>query len=369
MTSMLDKLYGAEAAAAAGSSMGDLTAALAPEEIADRYGVIEEPLPQPQKWAGQERRSTDNGSMTYHVHDRPAGMTDAGHERHRLMVSAIIEKGAGLRIEDLADVWLRDIDVDRFGYLLSPEDEITYLSLQAGVPPWEVGRFSPSPGSIATARMMLPVGLVNPGDSRAAARSARDLGQLKDIRGQSRNYGVAVGAAVAAGAAAAMPPDASVQTVTDAVLEALPRQVAETVERTLELADGATDWHDLSGVVGTPGDRRHPREAVETLASAMALFHLADGDPEQAVVSSVNLGSGSDARAYVAGGLAGALRGIDAVPSGWVEVLSQQVIQDPYTVSRRTPLEAAQGLYGGLMKAIDHGVEQLREVRWAFAEG
>ena len=59
----------------------------------------------------------------------------------------------------------------------------------------------------------------------------------------------------------------------------------------------------------------------------------------------MNLGRDTDCKGYVAGGLAGALRGIEALPPDWVETVEKQVVNDPYTVARRTARQAAEGLY------------------------
>jgi hypothetical protein len=43
--------------------------------------------------------------------------------------------------------------------------------------------------------------------------------------------------------------------------------------------------------------------------------------------------------------LSGALRGIEAIPPEWTKTVEEEVINDPYTVSRRTARQAAEGLY------------------------
>ena len=72
---------------------------------------------------------------------------------------------------------------------------------------------------------------------------------------------------------------------------------------------------------------------------------MADGQPREAIIYAVNLGRDTDCKAYVAGGLSGALRGIEAIPLEWVETVEKEVVNDPYTVSCRTSRQAAEGLY------------------------
>ncbi len=47
----------------------------------------------------------------------------------------------------------------------------------------------------------------------------------------------------------------------------------------------------------------------------------------------------------IAWGLAGALRGIGSVRREWIEAVEKEVVADPYTVSRLTAREAAEGIY------------------------
>lgn len=72
---------------------------------------------------------------------------------------------------------------------------------------------------------------------------------------------------------------------------------------------------------------------------------MADGQPREAMIYAVNLGKDTDCKAYVAGGLSGALRGIEAIPKEWIEIVEEEVVNDPYTVSHRTTRQAAEGLY------------------------
>jgi hypothetical protein len=94
----------------------------------------------------------------------------------------------------------------------------------------------------------------------------------------------------------------------------------------------------------------------------LATFLLSNGDPEQAIIMNVNLGRDTDCKAYIAGGLSGALRGIDAVPRRWVDVVEAQLPTDPYTVSRRTPRESAEGLYAAILNNLAGLKKQLSQL-------
>ena len=89
---------------------------------------------------------------------------------------------------------------------------------------------------------------------------------------------------------------------------------------------------------------------------------MADGQPREAIIYAVNLGRDTDCKAYVAGGLSGALRGIEAVPSEWVETVEKQVLSDPYTVSRRTARQSAEGLYQACINEMQKIGRAVREI-------
>jgi hypothetical protein len=85
--------------------------------------------------------------------------------------------------------------------------------------------------------------------------------------------------------------------------------------------------------------------AIDVLAGGLACFKLAKGQPREAVLYATNIGRDTDCRAYVAGGLAGALRGIQAWPKEWVDLVEKAVATDPDTVDKRTARQVAEGLY------------------------
>jgi ADP-ribosylglycohydrolase len=92
---------------------------------------------------------------------------------------------------------------------------------------------------------------------------------------------------------------------------------------------------------------------VEMLSAGLACFRLSDGQPKEAILWTVNLGRDTDCKAYIAGGLAGALRGIEALPADWVRTVEYAAANDPYTVSRRTAKEAADGIYQATLNTLD----------------
>jgi ADP-ribosylglycohydrolase len=345
--------------------MGDVTEGWSYQEIEAKWGVVDTLLPQNK--FGKDGFSKD-GTVSdwvlpqaygpdfyYHGHTRPPGMTEDGHERHRLCVSAIIKKGGRINLLDLAKTWLEDIDPSKFGYVLGPQDQVIYYSIKAGVPPWEIGKFASWPGLIGTSKMILPIGMVNACYPDRAAQDALELGRLKDTRGVSGNYAIEVCSAIAAACAEAMKPNATVDSVIETALFYLSKKPKAEVELGLSWAKNADSWKDLRPLYAEKYEGFSMSNAVEVLSGGLACFYMAGGKPKEALLYAVNLGRDCDCKAYVAGGLAGALRGIEEVPTDWLKIIEEQVVTDPYTVSTRSYRESAEGLY----KAAIHTMNEM----------
>ncbi len=361
------RIYGCEAAGNIANSMGDVTEGLSWQEIENRYGFVDKLLPQDKKASRSPQRFGPD--WVHYAHHRPPGMTEDGFERHRLCTSAILKKGGRITIEDLARTWIEDIDPSKFGYLLGPQDQVIYNLLKDGLPPAEVGRYAAWPGFIGTSKMIMPVGIVNACRPDQAARDALELGRIKDVGGRPGNYALEVCAAIAAATAEALRPKATVESVIDIALGQLSAEPRKEVQQGLDWAKTANDWKDLRPRYAARYEGKPISNAVEVLSGGLACFYMAKGQPREAILYAVNLGRDTDCKGYVAGGLAGALRGIEAIPAEWVKVVEEQVVTDPYTVSRRTARQAAEGLYRACLaemakarKAVTE-VEQLRDER------
>ena len=357
MNRLYDKIYGCNAAGTIGNSMGDVTEGLTWRQIEERYGFVETLLPQEKP--ERIRKQPWGPDFHYKAHHRPPGMTEDGQERHRLMCEAIIRKGGRVTVWDLARTWLDLIDPDKFGYLLGPQDQVIYYSLRAGLPPHEVGRYAAWPGFIGTSKMIEPVGLVNACHPRQAALDAYDVGRLKDVHGRPGNYALEVAAGIAAGVAEALNPRATVGGVIDTVLAELSPPPRREVEDGLAWAREHGDWRALRPLYDERYRGRPISNAVEILSSALAIFYLADGDPKQCLLWSVNFGRDCDCRAYTAAGLAGALRGRATLPQEWIDVVEAELPTDPYTVSRRSLRDTADGLYRATLSTLREARRQV----------
>jgi len=364
---LFSRIYGCEAAGNIANSMGDVTEGLSWQEIEKQYGFVDKLLPQDKKASRSPQRFGPD--WVRYAHHRPPGMTEDGFERHRLCTSAILKKGGRIMVEDLARTWIADIDPSKFGYLLGPQDQVIYNLLKDGLPPSEVGRYAAWPGFIGTSKMIMPVGIVNACRPDDAARDALQLGRIKDVQGRPGNYALEVCAALAAATAEALRPKATVESVIDVALAQLSPEPRKEVQQGLDWAKKANDWKDLRPLYAVRYEGKPISNAVEVLSGGLACFYIAKGQPREAILYAVNLGRDTDCKGYVAGGLAGALRGIEAIPTEWVKIVEEEVVNDPYTVSRRTARQAAEGLYQACLaelakakKAVTE-IEQLRDSR------
>jgi ADP-ribosylglycohydrolase len=60
-------------------------------------------------------------------------------------------------------------------------------------------------------------------------------------------------------------------------------------------------------------------EAVHTLVVALSMFVAADGDLKQSIIGAIMYGRDKDSYASIAGALAAAFHGIDAIPEEWIQ--------------------------------------------------
>jgi ADP-ribosylglycohydrolase len=340
--------------------MGDVTEGKSYHQIKDLHGFVDTLLPQDKPEHVQER---DWGApWVRHAHHRPPGQTEDGCERHRLVCTAIIEKGGRIDVRDLARVWVRDVNPDHFGYLLGNQDRIIYELLKAGMPPTETGRHASWPGFIGTAKMMLPVGLINAGDPRQAALDARSLGRIKDAPNRANNYALDVCAGLAAACAEAMRPRATIEGILDEAIRHLSLQPRAAVEQALGWAREVEDVWGLRPLFAERYRGQPASNAVEVFSAGLAIFSMVGHTTRDAILAGVNFGRDCDCISYVAAGLAGTLNGIDSVPAEWIEVVEKALEEDPYTVSRRSLTETSQGIYRALLNEMEISKTRLAEL-------
>jgi ADP-ribosylglycohydrolase len=303
VSDLRDRVLGALLGGLCGDAIGRPTESLHYKTIAERFGRI-------------------TGPMADH-RGRPGEGTDDSALKH-LLCTAIIRADGEVTAHDWARVW-REQMVPRHYWV--PIQNAYYRLMLQNISPDEVGVGTMVSNS--SAMCIAPVGIVNAGNPRAAAREAQSVARLVH-RGTSLEAAGAVAAAVAA----ALDKDASVDSVILASITYLPAEsdMIPAIKAGVELAQESNDyeafreafyerllrpWPDRDERLSTAVD---PRESVP---AALGIFLLADGDPVETILNSANFGRDADTIATIAGAIAGALRGKSALPADWISEVQE----------------------------------------------
>jgi len=350
MVTLKDKFRGCIAGSWVGSAMGAPVEGWSRERIKEAHGFLNRLLPY--------RHYT-----AYTNWERPAGTTEDGIERQKLFATAIIEKQDRILAHDLVAVWVRDLDPAKIIYKQERFDRSLLELARAGVPPSELGQLWPFPNVVSMARASHPLGLVNAGDPQGAADDSFEVGKVY-IRETA--FGLRWAALYNAAIAEACKPNATVASVLEVAkryvhyraeagsLYALYDTIEREVNRALELAAKHTDAMAMRDEFyefyeGGRYFNYGQSQANEIVSKGLAVFAISKGNPKEAILTAVNFGRDTDCLAAVAGGLAGALAGYQAIPQEWIAQVNEATRQDPYTNNHRTIEETADGLFAAFL--------------------
>jgi len=339
MPSLKEKIFGCIAASHIGSAMGAPVEGWDAERISAEYGTLDRLLPY---------EHYHNGWV------RPPGTTEDGIERQKLILTAIIEKGDRVTATDVVKVWLRDIKPESEGMVSEPFESVLLALARAGLPPRHIGRYCPWDGLVTVSRSCHGIGIINAGDPDSAVKDIYDVGLL---------YNTDVGdglkwASVVAGAIShALSPDATPESVIDAATAIADPTIRDELQRGLRIAEGSGDALDMrrafDEIYNGRGVPYANSWAKEVVTKAFAVFRQTRGDPERAIITSVNFGRDTDCLAAISGGLAGALSGGGGLRSQWIRQVDEATKQNPYTNSQRTLEEMSEGLYLSVISRLD----------------
>ncbi len=310
-------LYGS----AIGDAMGGPVEGLSPAEIAERHGIVDRLLPYPASRPPSFHGPFGTGTGDYTDDTRLA----------KLICTGLISSGGIPVAGDLNRVICKAFFKGEMPLEQGFLEEYALKALYGGDKE-SFGGKATNGGIMAIA----PVGVLFPGDPRRSFDTA------------FRILSMATGSARISAAAAAACISAAMKDNVSAV-EAVMAGLAAAEERLLR-AEGnywhygsmyprvggwtlglarkavliALEYNDplndrfrdrLYGEIGQP----FFADGDETLAVAAAMFVAAGGDFKGAVIGSVNYGKDCDSYAAVAGAMAGALKGTEAIPEEWLE--------------------------------------------------
>lgn len=208
-----------------------------------------------------------------------------------------------------------------------------------GRTPFSVRKLTSFGTTNGAAMRIAPAGLVHPGDIEAAVQ----LAWVTSRPTHDTQIAAAGAGAIAAGVAHALVPDADVLSVVRACLDGarlgeaigiregrrvpgpnIARRIEIAVEEALRARSLLDAIERIEASVG------NSVMMVESAPAAVGIFVAASGDPLDTVSAGASIGNDSDTIAAMAGSLAGALRGIAAVPAdlfATVKAVNQEDIE------------------------------------------
>ena len=362
-SALYDKVLGSIAAANIGSAMGAAVEWVSVpgggwKAIEEHFGWVDGFLP----WVQHERdvRYWNNSPRLHYQHmDMAPGMTEDGAEIRYLLALAIVEKGGRITVDDLAEVWKREIVREDIGRLVNPHIKIHFDRLAAGdeqtrIPPRLLGSLTPWPGLVDAPHMIGPIGILNACDPFQASQDAAEVAALLQ---PPASGGVESCRVIAAATAAAFEPDATVDSVVEAARSFVSPTTREILDEALAIAAAHPDIRAVREPIRRHFAPTYPyADGVETAAEAIALFKITDGDVRLGMEGATNLGRDTDCIGGMLGPICGAYRGARAIPAGWIDTVQQAIDGNRYTLQRRSMEDLAGALTDTLL-------ERAKEVR------
>jgi ADP-ribosylglycohydrolase len=354
------RAIGALAGAAVGDALGGSTEGRSPEQIIQRWGgpVTGIVGPFAEDWR------TARPHAPYHKGDGHVTddtlMTNMlvkvyAHKRDHLGAYDVDELLVPLLINER--VWIPELEIESVALqrIFLAEKWLVSRLFYGHVDPREAGV-----GNIVNcgaAMYMGPVGVANAGDPDGAYVEAIDIAGA-----HQSSYGREAAGVFAAAVAAALGPDATVDSVVAAALRLAKDGTRSAVEAICEAAAKLpTDTVDVTGLrpVMAPfdtlgenyrepglGARRPSRvHAIEELPLALGCVVATGGDYRRAVLAAANYGRDSDSIATMAGAIIGALHGIEVIPQEWRDTVGTNSRLD-LSASGRTMAAVAREIFG-----------------------
>ena len=310
---LFKKVYGCLAGVAVGDAMGMPSAGYTPEMIRERFGVIRDLLDAP-------------ADHPFHAGLRRGHVTD-DTELTMIVVRMILEDGRvtpqGMARRILR--WATDGRLLETG-LLGPSTSRAIRMLMAGEDPLKTGRHGTTNGA---AMKISPIGIIDTGNLEKLVDDVENV----CLPTHGTSVAISAASAVAGAIAEALTPEPTVLTVLETAKACADmgkergRPVAyPSIGRRIELAV------DLIKGAGSPSEAAEVLydymgadvSCASSVPTAFGLFAASGGDPMTTIISTVNMGGDTDTIGAIAGGIAGAYRGIEAFPRAIVSRVEEE---------------------------------------------
>ena len=313
-------ILGSLATAGLGDALGAGTEQWTIDEIYDCHNgpITTLIIPPPDTFAGAE------GNLKGQITDDTSQMF--------YLAEDIIAANGNLDEEVWKNCLLRWADNSPHVGNMGPSTRPIVEAMRNGENPYRVGLVGTSDRQVASmgatngsSMRVAPAGLIHPGDLEGACQAAL----ATCIPTHRTNIAIAAACAIASGCAEGLRPEADPFSVTQACLwgarrgEELARNhpqgrvapgpsIARRSQLAVQLGMAATSLRqaldDIEALIG------NSVMASESVPAAIGLFIHTQGDPWDTIVAGSSLGNDTDSIAAIAGSLAGALRGFDALP-------------------------------------------------------
>ncbi len=328
---LLKKIAGCLYGGAIGDAMGGPAEWHSPEEIRARYGYITDLV---EGWDGPSDLGKGDGRYT-----------DDSH-MVQLLSRCYIEHGDHLdaheflrRIVPMMAHELRWVSeygremplVERLFY---PEKWL-YMRWLANADPRQGGVGNMV--NCGAAMYAAPVGIVNACDPLRAYQEAIDV-----FSAHQSSFGLEAAGVMAACVAEALKPAASVSSIIDVALTVAKEGTGQAIVAIVDRASTLDDWRSAIGPLRdvmrqydtSPDDAKGNRgnesnnwtpsreHSIEEVPIALGFLVVANGDFEQTIFGATNYGRDNDSIAGMGGAIAGALHGLDALRTEWVEKIN-----------------------------------------------
>ena len=331
-TRLYDKVMGCLYGGAVGDALGAPAEWYLPDQIQERYGYITDFV---ENWEGPsdigkgDGRYTDDSHMVQllsHCYVEEGGHLDAFSFARRI-VPLIAEE----------DLWLpeRGREMKLVERLFYPEKWLFMRLALANAEPRQGGIGNMV--NCGAAMYAAPVGIINAGDPRNAYREAVDM-----FSAHQQSYGLEAAAVMAACAAEAFSPNATVDSIIAAALSLAKEGTQQAIAAVVSAAREYSDWKaaiaplreaikpydgaaEMPAMRGQGGNHWQPsrEHSIEELPIALGFLVVTDGDYEGSIFGGANYGRDNDSIAGMAGSIAGALHGARAIRPNWIEQIDQ----------------------------------------------
>jgi hypothetical protein len=281
--------------------------------------------------------------------------TEDGAENGRNVVNAIVRKMDRVNADTVLNQWMIDWDINDLEASIKTTVKTVYPPLGQGHNPdlWRYckwgctadeyidtrfgGQSNLTSGRHYVARVLTPVGWINPCDPYHAKQDMMDIGRIYYPKHGDDEPAYDFGGVFHAAVTYAMIPGISVDEVLERALEWGSDECQKEMRLALSVADKYIDdpknikfRRELCDIWASSSSKYYAKRRMsrwwlatvyENVGVALACFKVSQGDAKLASELAVNYGRDADCCAASAGALAGAYAGFKKLPPEWIDIM------------------------------------------------